>query len=510
MSLSKIKSCGLNGIDGIIVTVEADISGGLATFDIVGLPDAAVKESKERIKAAVKHSQSDLYQKKIVVNLAPAATKKEGSGFDLPIALAILGTAAKFNKEIIENSVFAGELALDGAVRKTDGILPIAISAYKNGIKNIFVPAENAREASAVKGLNVYPATSLADVASFLRGNTKMEPVSYSIDPDAFKEENFTEDFADVKGQEDVKRALTVAAGGGHNLLMAGTPGAGKTMIASRIPTILPKLGFDEALDVSKIYSISGLLGNEQPLITSRPFRRIHSTVSGIGLTGGGKNLRPGELSLAHRGVLFLDELPEFHRDVLETLRQPLEDGFITVTRASGTVVYPCNIMLVASMNPCPCGYYGSGIKECTCSPNKRKNYVKKISGPLLDRIDIQIEVSGVGYSALSEKGKSMSSAEMRERVVAAREIQKERYKGLGFSLNKDIPAGMLDEFCALGKSENLMMERAYNNLGLSARAHSRILKVARSVADINGDKEINISHLAEAIQYRSIDKKYF
>ncbi len=510
MSIFKVNSCGLSGIDAFIVNVESDVSGGLASFEIVGLPDTAVKESKERIKSAIKNSQSDIYKKRIVVNLAPASEKKEGSGFDLPIALAVLGNEYKFNPEIVNNSVFIGELALDGSLRRVTGILPMAVCAYKKGIKNIFVPEENAKEAAVIDGLRVYPVSTLFQIMRFLCGEEEIS----SLPSASFSElSHITEqinDFSEVKGQENIKRALITAAAGSHNLLMAGIPGAGKTMIASRIPTILPPLSFEESLDVSKVYSVAGLLSDDTPLIVTRPFRQLHHTVSTVGITGGGKSLKPGELSLAHKGVLFLDELPEFRRDALETLRQPLEDGFITITRVSGTAIYPSSVMMVASLNPCPCGYFGSGIRECTCSEQKRKNYVRKISGPLLDRIDIQIEVSGVEYAALSDKKKGLSSSEMRERVIAAREIQKERYKDLSFDTNKDIPAGMLDEFCHLNSAENAMMEAAYNKLGLSARAHSRILKVARSVADIEGEKEITVSHLAEAIQYRSIDKKYF
>lgn len=510
MPLFKINSAGLSGIDAFIVTAEADVSGGLAAFEIVGLPDTAVKESKERIKSAIKNSQSDLYKKKIVVNLAPAFARKEGSGFDLPIALSILGTELSFDTAITESSVFIGELSLDGTLRKVSGILPMAVHAFKNGIKNIFVPAENAAEASVIEGLNVYPVTTLFGLIEFLTGKSGLTPAKPRLFSDISKEFDKSNDFSEVKGQEDIKRALMVAASGGHNLLMAGSPGAGKTMIASRIPSILPPLSFEESLDISKVYSVSGLLSEETPLVVTRPFRQLHHTVSTVGITGGGKNLKPGELSLAHRGVLFLDELPEFRRDALETLRQPLEDGFITITRVSGTAVYPANVMLVASLNPCPCGYFGSGIRQCTCTEKQRKNYVRKISGPLLDRIDIQIEVAGVEYSALSSKSKGLTSADMRERVIAAREIQAERYKGLPFSSNADITPKMLDEFCHLGSAENSMMESAYKRLGLSARAHSRILKVARSIADLDGEKDISVNHLAEAIMYRSIDKKYF
>lgn len=510
MSLSRIFSCGLSGIDGFIVTVEADLSPGLPAFDIVGLPDAAVKESKERIRAAIKNAQSELHRRRIVINLAPASAKKEGSGYDLPIALAILKSENSFNEKLLESSVFIGELSLDGTVRPVDGVLPMAISAYRKGIKNIFLAPGNAGEAAAVKELSVYPVSDLYTAVEILNGKKTVERYDPFEHSPKGKKTGFTADFCEVKGQEQIKRAIMAAAGGGHNLLMAGTPGTGKTMIASRIPTILPPLTFEESLDVSRIYSVAGLLKNENPLVTERPFRQLHHTVSTNGITGGGRNPKPGELSLAHKGVLFLDELPEFKRDALETMRQPLEDGFVTITRVAGTAVYPCNIMMVASMNPCPCGYFGSDIRECTCTPQRRMKYVRKISGPLLDRIDIQVEVAGVEYSALSDKSKSLSSAEMRKRVMTARQIQKERYKGLDFSLNSEIPAGLLEEFCYLGAEENAMMEAAYNSLGLSARAHSRILKVARSCADLDESKEITVSHLAEAIQYRSIDKKYF
>ncbi len=504
----RIKTCALFGIESFIIDVESDVSSGLASFDIVGLGDTAVKESKERIKSSLKSAGSTLYQDKIVVNLAPAAIKKEGSHFDFPIALSVLSKEYKLSDELIKDSVFIGELALNGELRGVSGILPMAISAFEKGFKNIYLPYENAREAAIVKGMTVYPVESLQECVAHLIGAKKIE--EYKDWEDSSLKEFKTLDFSDVKGQDDIKRALLVAASGNHNFLMVGTPGSGKTMIAERIPTILPPLSFEESLEVSKIYSVAGLIERERPLITRRPFRQVHHTVSTVGITGGGRIPKPGEITLAHRGVLFLDELPEFKKDALETLRQPIEDGKITVTRVSGTVSYPCNVMLIASLNPCPCGYYGSGVKECTCSEHQIRSYMKKISGPLLDRIDIQIEVPNVSYKDISDEKSKVTSEMMAERVAVARQIQSERYKAYGFLTNKEIPAGLIDEFCHLGAEEKQLMEVAYERLGLSARAHSRILKVARTIADLEESKDINSNHLAEAIQYRSLDKKYF
>ena len=504
----RVHTCALFGIDSFIIDVESDVSNGIASFEIVGLGDTAVKESKERIKASLKSIGSTVYRDKIVVNLAPAAIKKEGSHFDFPIALSILSKELPLDKELVANSVFIGELALNGELREVTGILPMVIEAYNKGFKNVFLPVNNAKEAAIVKELNIYPVKRLSDCVSHLIKERELpvfngEEIEYTGD---FKHL----DFSDVKGQDDIKRALLVAASGNHNFLMVGTPGSGKTMIAERIPTILPPLSFDEALEVSKIYSVAGLIESERPLITKRPFRQVHHTISTVGITGGGRIPKPGEITLAHRGVLFLDELPEFKKDALETLRQPIEEGKITVTRVSGSVSYPCNVMLIASLNPCPCGYYGSNVKECTCSEHQIRNYMKKISGPLLDRIDIQIEVPNVLYKDISEGKSEITSEVMAKKVEIARQIQKERYKDYGFLTNKEIPAGLIDEFCFLGEKEKSLMEMAYNNLGLSARAHSRILKVARTIADLEEKKNIEVTHLAEAIQYRNLDKKYF
>lgn len=503
--LLRINTAGISGIDSYLIEVEADLSEGLSNFEIVGLGDTAVKESKERIKSAIKHSNCDLYKKRIIVNLAPASIKKEGSHYDLAIALSIMGTKEEFIKEKLDNSLFIGELSLNGELRGVNGVLPMAISAYEKGIRNIFLPVENAKEAAIVSGLNVYPVGHLMDVVYHLSGKKELE--TYKTEEEIYKNTDYEIDFSDVKGQENVKRAILVAAAASHNFLMVGNPGCGKTLIAERLPTILPKLTFEESLEVSKIYSVAGLIKKDEPLITKRPFRQVHHTVSTVGITGGGRIPKPGEISLAHRGVLFLDELPEFKRDTLETLRQPIEDGNITITRATGTLNYPCNVMMVVSLNPCPCGYQGSDVKECICTPNQIKNYMKKISGPLLDRIDIQIRVPNVKFSELSDKKSDITSEVMRKKVEAARQIQKERYKDYGFLTNKEIPAGLMDEFCPLGETEKNLLERAYNTLGLSARAHSRILKVARTIADLSESKDIKSNHIAEAIQYRSMDK---
>lgn len=508
--ITPIKTCALNGLDGTLVTIEATIANGMPSFDIVGLPDASVKESKERIKASFKSSNSDLYRKKIVVNLAPASLKKEGSLFDLPIALSIVGCEKEFNKQLTETSIFIGEMALTGEIRGVSGVLPIVISAFEQGIENVFLPPANAKEAAIVEGINIYPVKHYTDAVRHLCGEEKIEPYISSESTHDSPENLYNIDFADVKGQEDTKRALLVAAAGNHNMIMIGAPGSGKTMIAKRIPTILPPLSFEESLEVTKIYSVAEALSDENPLITERPFRQIHHTVSTVSITGGGKNPKPGELSLSHRGILFMDELPEFRRDALETLRQPLEDGHITVTRVSGSATYPCKVMIVASMNPCPCGFYSSPVKQCTCTSTQISRYLKKISGPLLDRIDIHVDVPSVEYDDLSKSKSKTTSAVLKAQVLKAREIQKKRYKDYGFLTNSEIPSSLIDLFCELGEEEKALMKSAYESLGLSARANSRILKVARTIADLDESENIKCEHLAEAIQYRSLDKKYW
>lgn len=508
--ISKINSTSLNGIDGYIVNVETDISSGLPGFDIVGLPDAAVKESKERIRAAIKNTGLTMPSKRITVNLAPADIKKEGAHFDLPIALGILAASQQFSLPDRGEYIFLGELSLDGELRHVNGVLPMVISAFQQGIKNVFLPAENAREAAVISGTNVYGAKSLAEILRHFTGQEAIKPVEIDVEKLFDGTHSTKYDFADVKGQAYVKRALEVAAAGGHNLLMIGPPGSGKTMIAQRIPSILPDMSFDEALEVTKIHSISGALPENSPIITERPFRHPHHTISSVGLSGGGAHPKPGEISLSHNGVLFLDELPEFRRDALEVMRQPLEDGSITITRVGGTCTYPCRVMLVASMNPCPCGYYGDPTRECTCTESQIARYVSKISGPLLDRIDLHIEVPAVKYDELKADSRGESSAAIKERVNRARKIQRDRYEGEGIYSNSRLTPALMREHCALDRDAEMLLGQAYESMGLSARAHNRILKVARTIADLDGAERISAEHIAEAIQYRALDRKFF
>lgn len=506
--LSKVKSCGLLGIDGYIVEVETDISSTMPSFDIVGLPDNAIRESKERVRSAIRNSGLEFPLRRITINLAPANTKKEGAGFDLSIAVSILHATGQIECYDIEDYAFIGELSLNGEIKPVSGILPMTISAYKSGIKKVILSNENAEEAAVVQGIEIYPMQYLTDVVGFLNGEIKAMPYFKNID-ELFEINYFhDEDFSDVKGQYNVKRALEVAASGGHNVVMIGSAGSGKTMIAKRLPTILPKMTFEEALEVTKIYSVAGLLPLKQSLITTRPFRSPHHSTSDIALIGGGRIPKPGEISLAHYGVLFLDEILEFQRNVIEVMRQPLEDGVVTISRVNATLSYPARCMLIASLNPCKCGHYPSD--ECTCNPQEVKQYLKKLSTPLLDRIDIHIEVAPVNYKDLEKTEASETSEQIRERVNKARKIQLERYKNLGIFSNAQLSSKQITQFCKLGQQEKELLKGAFEKLGLSARAYSRILKVARTIADLEGEEDIKVSHLAEAIQYRSLDRKFW